>query len=61
MKKKRNNIERNGKSLISFNLLLYFSFFLFLFCFSKKNVLVNDDETGSSEKHYPEGQANWKV
>jgi hypothetical protein len=47
-----------GKRVISFHLFLYFSLLVLLFCFSKKNVLVNDDEKGSSEKHYPGDQAN---
>jgi hypothetical protein len=45
-------------------LTIYFSTllsFFFCFCFSKKNVLVNDDEKGSSEKHYPGGETNWKA
>jgi hypothetical protein len=28
----------------------------FFFCFRKKNVLVNDDKKGSSEKHYQRDQ-----
>jgi hypothetical protein len=51
----------DGKRIISLHPLLYFSFFVLLFCSSKKNVLVNDDEKGSSEKHYPGEQANWQV
>jgi hypothetical protein len=38
---------------------IYFSFSPFAFCFRKKNVLVNDDKKGSSEKHYQGDQAKW--
>jgi hypothetical protein len=46
------------KRIVYFYLLFFLSF---AFCFCKKNVLVNDDKKGSSEKHYQGDRAKWQA